>query len=140
MFGKEIETFKNRQVAFKDVIIKIVRTYRDFEIEFVFPDELARHLALQGIKPSSVVASDHEWFELSLFYTIDKDQDGLPDKDFGHRFQIFFYNMILDDQEGPPKGIPICEPPSDTNRILCDDAKTIGPVRLRYRLLMQNDS
>ena len=120
--------------------MKIIRTYREFEIEFVFPDELAKHLALQGIEPSSVVSSDHEWFELFLFYTIDKDQDGRPDENFGHRFQIFFYDMILDDQEGAPKELPICESPNDTNRILCDGARKIGPMRLRYRLLMKTDS
>lgn len=116
-----------------------MRTYRGFEIEFFFPDELARHLALQGMKPSSVVSDDLEWFEVFLFYSLDKDQDGLPDKNFGHRFQVFFYDMILDDVAGPPKEIPICELPNDTSRILCDGARKIGPMRLRYRLLMKRD-
>ncbi len=120
--------------------MQIIRTYRDYEIEFLFPDELARHLDLQGIKPSNVVSSDHEWFELFLFYTIDKDQDGLPDENFGRRFQVFFYDMILDDVVGPPKEMPICDSPNDTSRILCDGARKIGPMRLRYRLLMKTDS
>ncbi len=119
--------------------MKIGRAYRGFEIEFVFPDELARHLALQGLKPSSVVSDDLEWFEVFLFYTIDKDQDGLPDENFGRQFQVFFYDMILDDAVGPPTSIPICEPPNDTSRVLCDGARTVGPMRLRYRLLMKTD-
>ncbi len=119
--------------------MKIIRTYRDFEIEFFFPDELAKHLALQGIEPSSVVSDDLEWFEVFLFYTIDRDQDGLPDEEFGHRFQIFFYDMILDDVAGPPTEIPICEPPNDTSRIVCDGTKKVGPMRLSYRLLMKRD-
>ena len=119
--------------------MKIVRTYRSFEIEFVFPDELARHLALQGIKPSSVVSDDLEWFEVFLFYTIDKDQDGLPDENFGRQFQVFFYDMMLDDVVGPPTAIPICESPNDTSRILCDGARKVGAMRLRYRLLMKTD-
>ena len=117
--------------------MEISRTYRGFEIEFVFRDELARHLALQGIKPSSVVSDDLEWFEVFLFYAIDKDQDGRPDENFGRHFQVFFYDMILDDMVGPPTAIPICEAPNA--RILYDGARKVGPMRLGYRLLMKAD-
>ena len=119
--------------------MRMIRTYRDYEIEFVFPDRLVEHLALEGIQPSSVVSSDHEWFEVFLFWMIDRDQDGRPDESFGHRFQVFFHGMILDDIGGPPKEIPISEPPNDAGRVLYDGVRQMGPIRVRYRLLMKTD-
>ena len=119
--------------------MKVVKTYKGFKLEFVLPDALVRCLAVHGVEPSSLVSNEHEWFEVTLFDLIDENRDGIPDERFGKRFQIFFYSMVLDSVGGPPREIPVGERPIDTSRLLCDGARQIGPMRLRYSLLMKTD-
>ena len=115
--------------------MNITRRYGRFAIEFIIPDKISRCLARYDIDINDVIADDHEWFEMTLFNTIDMDGDGLPDARYGHTFKIVFYGIIFSYLHGGPRGFDVVTDGSDNDdkQLAYGDRRT-GPVFLRLMI------
>ena len=117
--------------------MNLTRRYGQFAIEFIIPNGISKCLARYHIDINDVIADDHEWFEQTLFDTIDVDGDGIPDAQYGRTFKIIFYGVVFWYRHGIPRGFEVATNDTDNNdkQLACGERRT-GPLYLRYRLLM----
>lgn len=74
--------------------LSLVSNKKKYKTDFFATQDVLDELNKKGIAPACLIPDTWLFYEVELFDLLDSDGDGIPDKEFGKKFKVIFYNSF----------------------------------------------